>query len=106
MCMFIYMAGPAIVAAVGSIFSGVIYAAVFIITWPAIMAFTWRSIKKRDHIYEQLEAARSKKDFNQINILTEQFETAEKTVGNIIQTIVAVFFILVILGLYMIIISQ
>lgn len=104
--MFIYMAGPAIVAAVGSFFSGVIYVAMLIITWPAIMIFTWKSAKKRDQIYEQLEVAKSKKDYSQIHILTEQFEAAEKKVGNIIQVICTFFFIIVIIGLYLIFISR
>lgn len=100
-CTFAYWFGPTLVAAVGSFFSGVIYVTMFIITWPAIMIFTWKRRKKVDQIYDQLELAKSKNDYSQIHILTEQFEAAEKKVGNIIQVIVAIFFIIVILGLYM-----
>ena len=103
--MFIYMAGPALVAAVGSFFSGVIYVAMLVLTWPAIMLFTWKSMKERDQIYDKLELAKSKKDYSQIDILTEQYEAADKKVGNIIQVICMAFFIIMILGLYMVFIS-
>ena len=93
LCMFVYMAGPALVAAVGSFFSGVIYVAMLVLTWPAIMLFTWKSMKERDQIYDKLEFAKSKKDYSQIDILTEQFEAAEKKVGNIIQAIFIVYII-------------
>ena len=93
LCMFIYMAGPALVAAVGSFFSGVIYVAMLVLTWPAVMLFTWKSMKERDQIYDKLELAKSKKDYSQIDILTEQYEAAEKKVGNIIQAIFIVYMI-------------
>lgn len=93
LCMFIYMAGPALVAAVGSFFSGVIYVAMLVLTWPAIMLFTWKSMKERDQIYDKLELAKSKKDYSQIDILTEQYEAVDKKVGNIIQAIFIVYMI-------------
>ena len=93
LCMFIYMAGPALVAAVGSFFSGVIYLAMLVLTWPAIMLFTWKSMKERDQIYDKLELAKSKKDYSQIDILTEQYEAVDKKVGNIIQAIFIVYMI-------------
>ena len=93
LCMFIYMAGPALVAAVGSFFSGVIYVAMLVLTWPAVMLFTWKSMKESDQIYDKLELAKSKKDYSQIDILTEQFEAAEKKAGNIIQAIFIVYII-------------
>lgn len=93
LCMFIYMAGPALVAAVGSFFSGVIYVAMLVLTWPAVMLFTWKSMKERDQIYDNLELAKSKKDYSQIDILTEQYEAVDKKVGNIIQAIFIVYMI-------------
>ena len=99
------MAGPALVAAVGSFFSGVIYVAMLVLTWPFVMLFTWKRMKERDQIYDKLEFAKSKKDYSQIDILTEQYEAADKKVGNIIQVICMAFFIIMILGLYMVFIS-
>ena len=87
------MAGPALVAAVGSFFSGVIYVAMLVLTWPFVMLFTWKRMKERDQIYDNLELAKSKKDYSQIDILTEQYEAAEKKVGNIIQAIFIVYII-------------
>ena len=104
-CTFAYWFGPALVAAVGSFFSGVIYVAMLVLTWPAVMLFTWKSMKERDQIYDMLELAKSKKDYSQIDILTEQYEAADKKVGNIIQVICMAFFIILILGLYMVFIS-
>ena len=105
LCMFIYMAGPALVAAVGSFFSGVIYVAMLVLTWPFVMLFTWKRMKERDQIYDKLEFAKSKKDYSQIDILTEQYEAADKKVGNIIQVICMAFVIIMIIGLYMVFLS-
>ena len=104
-CTFAYWFGPALVAAVGSFFSGVIYVAMLVLTWPFVMLFTWKRMKERDQIYDNLELAKSKKDYSQIDILTEQYEAADKKVGNIIQVICMAFFIIMILGLYMVFIS-
>ena len=104
-CTFAYWFGPALVAAVGSFFSGVIYVAMLVLTWPAVMLFTWKSMKERDQIYDKLELAKSKKDYSQIDILTEQYEAADKKVGNIIQVICMAFFIILIIGLYMVFLS-
>ena len=104
-CTFAYWFGPALVAAVGSFFSGVIYVAMLVLTWPAIMLFTWKSMKERDQFYDKLELAKSKKDYSQIDILTEQYEAADKKVGNIIQVICMAFVIIMILGLYMVFLS-
>ena len=104
-CTFAYWFGPALVAAVGSFFSGVIYVAMLVLTWPFVMLFTWKRMKERDQIYDNLELAKSKKDYSQIDILTEQYEAADKKVGNIIQVICMAFFIILILGLYMVFIS-
>ena len=104
-CTFAYWFGPALVAAVGSFFSGVIYVAMLVLTWPAIMLFTWKSMKERDQIYDKLEFAKSKKDYSQIDILTEQYEAADKKVGNIIQVICMAFVIIMIIGLYMVFLS-
>ena len=104
-CTFAYWFGPALVAAVGSFFSGVIYVAMLVLTWPFVMLFTWKRMKERDQIYDKLELAKSKKDYSQIDILTEQYEAADKKVGNIIQVICMAFFIILILGLYMVFIS-
>ena len=105
LCMFIYMAGPALVAAVGSFFSGVIYVAMLVLTWPFVMLFTWKRMKERDQIYDNLELAKSKKDYSQIDVLTEQYEAADKKVGNIIQVICMAFVIIMIIGLYMVFLS-
>lgn len=104
-CTFAYWFGPALVAAVGSFFSGVIYVAMLVLTWPFVMLFTWKRMKERDQIYDKLELAKSKKDYSQIDVLTEQYEAADKKVGNIIQVICMAFFIILILGLYMVFIS-
>ena len=92
-CTFAYWFGPALVAAVGSFFSGVIYVAMLVLTWPFVMLFTWKRMKERDQIYDKLEFAKYKKDYSQIDILTEQYEAAEKKVGNIIQAIFIVYII-------------
>ena len=104
-CTFAYWFGPALVAAVGSFFSGVIYVAMLVLTWPFVMLFTWKRMKERDQIYDKLELAKSKKDYSQIDILTEQYEAADKKVGNIIQVICMAFVIIMIIGLYMVFIS-
>ena len=104
-CTFAYWFGPDLVAAVGSFFSGVIYVAMLVLTWPFVMLFTWKRMKERDQIYDKLELAKSKKDYSQIDILTEQYEAADKKVGNIIQVICMAFVIIMILGLYMVFIS-
>ena len=104
-CTFAYWFGPALVAAVGSFFSGVIYVAMLVLTWPFVMLFTWKRMKERDQIYDKLELAKSKKDYSQIDILTEQYEAADKKVGNIIQVICMAFVIIMIIGLYMVFLS-
>ena len=104
-CTFAYWFGPALGAADGSFFSGVIYVAMLVLTWPFVMLFTWKRMKERDQIYDNLELAKSKKDYSQIDILTEQYEAADKKVGNIIQVICMAFVIIMILGLYMVFLS-
>lgn len=89
LCMFIYMAGPAIISVLGSFFGGAIAIVIVALSLPITLLLTRKDRKNNEAIYEHLQAVRKKgNDYLLECSLSEQLEEAEKKVGNKMQLII------------------
>lgn len=96
--IIIVMFGPALVAAIGSFLSTVLFVVALVVTAPAVLLLAGKDIKERDAIRDNLDEARKRYDYTRIEMYERHLKDAEERVNDKIN-VIFLFFIIIVFGL-------
>lgn len=84
--LLIYV-GPALVSAVGAFLSSVIFFFLLVLTAPGVLIYAGKDMRERDGLYDKIDAARCKYDFQLAEMYERHLKDIEERVNDKINVV-------------------